>query len=227
MKKSHPPSAMTPSPFHFVQSEESTARASDVSAVILPWKGKNIYPGGTSQSQEVVLIPQVAEIETITNLEGGFWGGQGRLGGRLPCAEGTACPRRLSLPRCWRRKRTFPRRQRKFQFPQSRVFSVSSTLPHPEARPQAFLELLSVTWPSTAMTLLLKHMWPQDFFLLCFSRVQMTAQNIICQKIADIKNMGICVHNNSTNFAGYVTQRDIFSPPFNMVPWRISSKSHT
>lgn len=59
------------------------------------------------------------------------------------------------------------------------------------------------------MVFLLKHMWPQDFFLLCFSRVRMTAQNITCWKI-DIKNVGIYVHNNSTHFAGYVTQRGIF-----------------
>lgn len=38
----------------------------------------------------------------------------------------------------------------------------------------------------------------------------MTAQNITCQKIADIKNVGIYVDNNSTHFAGYVTPRSIF-----------------
>lgn len=38
----------------------------------------------------------------------------------------------------------------------------------------------------------------------------MTAQNITCQKIADIKNVGISVHNNSTYFLGYATQSSIF-----------------
>lgn len=38
----------------------------------------------------------------------------------------------------------------------------------------------------------------------------MTAQNITCQKIADIKNVGVYIHNNNTHFLGYATQSSIF-----------------
>lgn len=98
--------------------------------------------------------------------------------------------------------------------------------PHPEARSRAFLELLLVMWPSGTKTFLLKHTWHQHFFLYRFSRVQMTAQKVTCQKIADIKNVGIYVHKNNKHFAGYVTQRSIFFFSFNMVPWGDSLKSH-
>lgn len=113
------------------------------------WKGKNINPGSTLQFQEVVLIPWVAGIETITNVESVSLGGQGLLGGKTPhvlsdlpvAAAGWVFPAAAS-------GKGFQHRW--WQFPESRVISGSSPLPHPEARSQAFLELLSVTWPSSA-----------------------------------------------------------------------------
>lgn len=74
----------------------------------------------------------------------------------------------------------------------SRVVSVSTTLPPREARSHAPLRLLSVTWPSDHDDPLAQtHTTPKFPQIHCFSRVQMTTQNITCQIVADIQNMSI------------------------------------
>lgn len=173
-------------------------------------EGKTFILAALLQFQEVVLIPQDAGIETITNLEGFCLRGRDVLVGRdSPCAYELP----VSLPG-W----VFPGVERENGIScineensyRAECFLYLRPSPNREASSQAFLELLLVTWPSIMMTFLLKYMWHQTFFLYCFSRVQMTAQNITCPKIADIKNVGIYVHDKSTYFAGYVTQRSFF-----------------
>lgn len=186
--------------------------------------GKTFYPGSTVKFQEVVLIPQVAGIETITNSKGVCLRGKGPLRlKRLPLcfSDLPVSLGRLSLPTYATACIDTEHSSR------AECFLYLQPSPDPEARSRAFLELLLVTWPLVTMTILLKHTWHQDFFLHCFSRVQMIAQNITCQIIADIKNVGIYVHKNNKHFAGYVTQRSLFFFfSFNMVPWGVSLKSH-
>ena len=210
-KRTHTPPGMTPNPFHFIHSKESSAQVSNMSTVVFFLEeGKTFILAALLQFQEVVLIPQDAGIETITNLEGFCLRGRDDLVGKdSPCAYELP----VSLPG-W----VFPGVERENGIScinEENSYRAECCLylrpsPDHEASSQAFLELLLVTWPSTMMTFLLKYMWHQNFFLYCFSRVQMTAQNITCPKIADIKNVGIYVHDKSTYFAGYVTQRSFF-----------------
>lgn len=189
--------------------------------------GKTFILAALLQFQEVVLIPQDAGIETITNLEGVCLQGKGQnFVGKIPLVL-RELP--VSLPG-WvfpgvERENGLSCRDEENSY-RAECFLYLWPSPNPEASSYAFPELLLVTWPSIMMTFLLKYMWHQDFFLHCFSRVQMTAQNITCPKIADIKNVGNYVHIKSKHFAGYVTQRSIFFFfPFNMVPWGVSLKS--
>lgn len=160
------------------------------------------------QFQEVVLIPQDAGIETITNSKGVCLGGKGQLGlKRLPLcfSELPVGLRRLSLP-----SQVWNCLHRHWNFLWSRVFSVSPTLPPPWSKGSSFSGASSGHMTLNHDDLFAKTHVTLKFLLNCFSRVQMTAQNITCQKIADIKNVGICVHSNNKHFAGYVTQRSIF-----------------
>lgn len=106
-EKEHTPSGVTPNPFHFIHSKEFTAQLSNLSTVIFfLGRGKTFILVALLQFQEVVLIPQVAGIETITNLEGIFLRRQGLLGWKAPLvlSELPVSLRWLSLPR-WRKKK--------------------------------------------------------------------------------------------------------------------------
>lgn len=182
-------------------SQRSPSHTCQVRGALSFWSGtgKNIDPGSASQCQEVA-----AGTETITNVEGVPLGGQGLLGGKVPCVL-SDLPVASGADRGGKgflqRRCTFPSRRA--------VISASSPLPHPEARSQAFLELLLVTWPSMAWSFYLNSCDPKISSYSASLGFGMTTQNITCWKIA-IKNVGIYVHNDSTHFAGYITQRGIF-----------------
>lgn len=143
------------------------------------WKGeKTFILAARLQFQEVVLIPQDAGIETITNLEGVCLQGRDDLVGKDPPLCLANCPS-VSLPN-W----AFPGVEREN--------GISCIDEENSDRAVCFLYLQPSPLPRSKfssfsgaafghMTLyqdnffLLKYMWYQDFFLYCFSKVQMTA----------------------------------------------------
>lgn len=98
-KRTHAPSEMTPNPFHFIHSKRVQCTSVKYEHWrFFSWKGeKTFILAARLQFQEVVLIPQDAGIETITNLEGVCLQGRDDLVGKDPPLCLANCPS-VSLP---------------------------------------------------------------------------------------------------------------------------------
>lgn len=133
-KRTHTPSEMTPDPFHFIHSKRVQCTSVKYEHWrFFSWKGeKTFILAARLQFQEVVLIPQDAGIETITNLEGVCLQGRDDLVGKHPPLCLANCPS-VSLPN-W----AFPGVERENgiscideENSYRAVFSVSPTFPPP------------------------------------------------------------------------------------------------
>lgn len=108
-------------------------------------------------------------------------------------------------------------------------FLLSPTLPSPWSKVSSF----SGAAPGH-MTLghdhlfLLKHIWHWDFSSHRFSRVQMTAQNIITFQKLQILRMWAFMFIRITNILQGMSPKGafFFFFPFNIVPWGVNPKSH-
>lgn len=74
MKNITPPIRNDTNPLPFIHSKESTSQVSALSAAISFFlgRGKALLLAALLQSQEVVLVPQVAGLETVTHLARGW-----------------------------------------------------------------------------------------------------------------------------------------------------------